>query len=177
MFLSPEGQRLCGIHCGDEYFAFRGLPFGVPSAPSIYQSLNNTISCVLRQFSVPNCLYIGPWFLLYFKFFLKKIYRFETICHVKMTVHWLSGQMKIILVGSSLLCVPVQGIFYPFINRHCKNPPQFSLFWVLNLILPNRKFLCLKKGRSSYEKISENSWAIPSAHFRLSKKCAENYAL
>lgn len=59
VFLSPEGQQLCGIHCGDEEFVFRALPFGIPTAPSIYQSLNNVISCVLRQYSVPNLLYIG----------------------------------------------------------------------------------------------------------------------
>lgn len=28
--MGPWGQRLCGIHFGDERFAFRGMPFGVP---------------------------------------------------------------------------------------------------------------------------------------------------
>ena len=74
--MSPFGQKLCGIHLGDEKFAFRGMPFGVPSyvivfsqkckifilvlsAPAIYQSLNNVISTILRQYHVANCLYIG----------------------------------------------------------------------------------------------------------------------
>ena len=31
VFMSCHGQRLCGIHLGEEKFAFRGMPFGVPS--------------------------------------------------------------------------------------------------------------------------------------------------
>ena len=76
--LHRETRKLCGFHIGDENYYFNSLPFGIPTgrlikffisliklalsthtAPSVYQSLNSVITTLLRQFGVPNCLYIG----------------------------------------------------------------------------------------------------------------------
>ena len=43
VFMSPRGQRLCGIHLGDQKFAFRGMPFGVPRFSFIcYYPINSS---------------------------------------------------------------------------------------------------------------------------------------
>ena len=62
-FLSPNSQSMTGIHLGNEKFHFQGMPFGLTTAPSVYQSLNNVISTILRQFGIPNALYIGIYFM------------------------------------------------------------------------------------------------------------------
>lgn len=59
VFLSPESQAMVGIHCGTEEYHFQGMPFGIHTAPAVYQSLNGVISTILRQFRIPNALYIG----------------------------------------------------------------------------------------------------------------------
>ena len=35
------------------------MPFGLTTAPSVYQSINNIIASLMRQYLIPNVLYIG----------------------------------------------------------------------------------------------------------------------
>ena len=59
VFNHPNTQALAGIHCGDDTFHFQGMPFGFHTAPSVYQSLNNVITTLMRQNHIANGLYIG----------------------------------------------------------------------------------------------------------------------
>ena len=59
-----SSQGLLQFHCGDEKYAFTGLPFGLPTAPSIYQNTNNVLSSLMRQYGVLNVLYIDDRLLL-----------------------------------------------------------------------------------------------------------------
>lgn len=35
------------------------MPFGLTTAPSVYQSINNVLASLMRQYLIPNVLYIG----------------------------------------------------------------------------------------------------------------------
>ena len=85
--LHRESRKLCGFHVGGERYYFNCLPFGIPTgklknhliiqitnsrfptsqAPSVYQSLNSVITTLLRQYGVPNCLYIGEVYFSNFR--------------------------------------------------------------------------------------------------------------
>ena len=58
---SHQSQSLMQCHCGFEHYVITGMPFG---APSIYQSVNNVLSSVLRQYIVTNLLYIDDRLIL-----------------------------------------------------------------------------------------------------------------
>ena len=47
------------------------MPFGLTTAPSVYQSINNVLASLMRQYSIPNVLYIG--LVTTFKFLKGKI--------------------------------------------------------------------------------------------------------
>ena len=57
-------QGLLQFHMGDEGYQYVGMPFGIPTAPGVYQMLNNTISSLLRCYGILNCLYIDDRCLL-----------------------------------------------------------------------------------------------------------------
>ena len=37
----------------------QGMPFGLTTAPSVYQSINNVLASLMRQYLIPTVLYIG----------------------------------------------------------------------------------------------------------------------
>ena len=59
-----SNQGLLQFHCGKEKYAFTGMPFGLPTAPSIYQNVNNVLSSLMRQYGITNVLYIDDRLLL-----------------------------------------------------------------------------------------------------------------
>lgn len=42
------------------------MPFGLTTAPSVYQSINNVLASLMRQYLIPNVLYIGKLEFFYF---------------------------------------------------------------------------------------------------------------
>ena len=62
--MHPNCHGFLQFHLGRETYHYLGMPFGIPSAPGIYQMLNNVISSLLRHYGVENCLYIDDRCLL-----------------------------------------------------------------------------------------------------------------
>ena len=64
LFMHPNCHGLLQFHLGEETYHYLGMPFGIPSAPGIYQMINGVISSLLRHYGVDNCLYIDDRCLL-----------------------------------------------------------------------------------------------------------------
>lgn len=59
-----RSQGLLQFHCGEENYIFTGMPFGLPTAPSVYQNCNNVLSSLMRQSGITNVLYIDDRLIL-----------------------------------------------------------------------------------------------------------------